>query len=598
MNWVRSNNGGGSLVEVIVAIAILALFLSGATFLIVENTVAVQSMKDRQTANAINQGMVNALYSIRSNDWSSLVNGSYGVSDANGQWELVKSNSTIATGKFRGYVTIADAYRDGNDSLVPAASGTLDRTTKLVDLWVSWADLRGKPQLTQNTTYLVKIKDEVVPEQGLLVFTTGFSGPATYRTFDLQSRTWGPKETVWGPMFGEFFAPFGMYRAQLYSSPARDEKILLFKDRSSKLSGNSVFSAAIFSQGQWVSNQVLVDAWDQDQSDQNLDGTYLANGDFMVVYVDTANAAPKFRIWNGSSWSAAVTMRTLQSRPRHIVVRSRPGTNEVMAVFQSAQKTRIETMYFNGAAYTQSNWTLHSLHATDASTVNPSVDFAWSKTNILIGGMVYSDGKKDKAMDIKIWTANGTGGGSWSSTSNAPAATPDVGPVQIVSHKNEDRFAACYQGLSPTRTILCYTSDFTPAWTVPANNVIATAEYNQKGFDMSLEALDGLQALMAYSDVSAPPDFSKKLDAASLQWDAVGTAINPLIERGAKFRLIPNAENNDVMLLIAQRGINVHSIAWNGATNTFYSIPAGLADTDHGGAGGVNNEQWFDFVWK
>jgi hypothetical protein len=156
-----------------------------------------------------------------------------------------------------------------------------------------------------------------------------------------------------------------------------------------------------------------------------------AHGDFMVVYSDNTTAA-KVRTWNGSTWGAQVAVPAQTSIPTFIVARARPGTNEVMAAFFN-QALDTYTAYFNGGTYSAGNWTLHPQHAGNApATTKQLVDFAWSPNDNLVGALVYTTASNAKAVTVRIWTANASGSGAWSTARATTNQSSNIGSVSVV----------------------------------------------------------------------------------------------------------------------------------------------------------------------
>lgn len=95
---------GFSLIEVIVSVAIFSIF--GVVFLmaIIGSGFDMKNSEDRLVAKYLLLEGQEALHSIRDYDWSNLSAGTYGLSSANGYWEL--SGSSDSYDKFDRTVTL------------------------------------------------------------------------------------------------------------------------------------------------------------------------------------------------------------------------------------------------------------------------------------------------------------------------------------------------------------------------------------------------------------------------------------------------------------------------------------------------------------
>jgi len=332
---------------------------------------------------------------------------------------------------------------------------------------------------------------------------------------------------------------------------------------------------------------------------QNFDGTYLGNGDFMAIFTENSNT-PKMRIWNGSVWGDSVSLRSIGGIPNWIVTKTRPGTNEVMAAFFTQNKDT-NSEYFNGGAYDTSSWTIHSQHSASApANYYHLVDFTWDSDDPTKGTLIYPESATDRSVTAKIWTADGAGSGSWSSAGNS--ANQDTGryvaDMRVVSRPGTNQFLTCDEDNNPSSRIYCFNFDSIPIFNTPANNVIASLSDSgpQRAYDIAFPTLSGSTGLSVYSDRTNIAKL-KKFDAVSNSWDSAATVVGTLSGLLKIVSMHSDPLSNDIMILLADANQNLYTGVWDGATNQLYTTPSWKSFANQAAHGSANAEQWFDFAW-
>jgi len=339
---------------------------------------------------------------------------------------------------------------------------------------------------------------------------------------------------------------------------------------------------------------------------QKFDGTYLANGDFVVIYSDNTNI-PKFKVWNGTSWSTAsgsngASTQNIGGVPGFITVKQRPNTNEFMAVFFD-QSSDTNSQYFwigaNGT-YETADFTLATQHsATAPSSVEKYVDFSWSSNNSLKGAIIYTNSTADKAMNIKIWTANGSGGGSWgTSTDFTPSQQNNIGALEIESVVGTSNFVACNKDTSGPAAMTCMNAN-TSGWIAGSNTTFAATSDTgvQLSYNTGFEQNSPTYGINIFSDNTGIVKY-KLYNISTLSWQANPTSVNAAAVGIIKTtRAIPNPTNGDIMLLASDANMDVFSVLWNGSSHNIYTSPAGKAWTTHGISGSATTYFWYDFAW-
>lgn len=142
---------GFSIFEVILALAIFMVVIAGVVPFYL--SVFDSNLKDGDKLRAdtyLQQGL-EAVRSIRDQDFGNLVNGTYGLSKTSGYWAFNGNNDTWD--KFTRTVVVGDVKRD-DPCNVTSAVGNVDSKSKQVTVTVSWQYKQGNPTQISTTEYL------------------------------------------------------------------------------------------------------------------------------------------------------------------------------------------------------------------------------------------------------------------------------------------------------------------------------------------------------------------------------------------------------------------------------------------------------------
>lgn len=582
----RNSKRGFSLIEAVLAVSLFSLVLLALISAIIYGRESIALSGIRSRALLIAEEGQESLRNLRDEKFANLPDGTYGLATSSNQWIL--SGTSDVTDIFTRQIQI----------------GAVNGHIKIATTTVTWQAKEGRSGQIALTSYLTQWRRE---RGGMLVYAdrVTVNDRISYRLLDPDTLTW---ELVSSTADVDPASTSKAPRAvQIYSSATRTEKVMLSRHYDG---ARQYIYAQVWNGASW-GNVVPLSNWAGTNGTryldvQNFSGTYLASGDFMVVYSDDTTT-PKFRIWNGSTWSlAGISMPNLSANgsgiPNFIVAKARPGTNEVMAAFFD-QSSDANTMHFNGGSYITGSWILHPRHSAVAP-VNTKrlVDFDWSPNNPLVGGLVFSNSNTDVSLNIKIWTAKGFGSGSWTTAVvNTTNQARRLGAVNIIGRPGANEFIACDKDANATPRIICYESNFTPAWSNPANQIIintppGTDTGIQKSYDISFESQTGNTALGVYSDSSAIPKL-KKYDTLGNLWDASPTNLNAIGGILETVRLVPDLNTDDILILLANTNQDLYSVVWNGTNDNLYSTPAGKAFSSHGVSGSSDMDYWYDFAW-
>jgi Tfp pilus assembly protein PilV len=582
---------GFSVVEVMLAAALFVIFSTGAVTLLIQGLGSNRLSAEQTVANQYAAEGLEAARSIRNRDFALLSNtAGTGIAKSAGVWIFSGANNTLD--KYTRIIKIESVNRDGSGNIV-ASGGTTDPKTKKVTSTVNWSYNAGRQNSVVLTAYMSYWREALSPNKnGMLVYGDGgtTSDAIRYRIFDAGTGTWGTANLA--ADVDTTSTNRALQVVKLFSSEAKNEKVMI----SRHYNGTTQYIYAQVWNGTSWGNVALLHSWASTTflDAQNFGGAYLANGDFMAVYSDNSTS-PEFMIWNGSVWSAPVALPTGTGIPMFIVVKNRPDTNEVMAAFYN-QANDTATRYFNGGTYTSGNWAF-VLHSSQAPVnTKRMIDFTWSPNDPLSGALVYSDRNNDKNVNIKIFTANGTGGGTWSGTQNTGSATNgNLGAMEISGRSAVEEYVACDK--DATNRIYCFESSGVPTWVTPTNNLLTTTSQAgiQRSFDMDFEKLAD-EGIAVYSDNTTVPKL-RKYNPTTNAFDAAATSLNTLGGILNTVKLVSLSRTNDVMILLGNANRGLNTVVWNGTANAVYTTPAGKAFTAQGTNGYAAINYWYDFNW-
>lgn len=590
--------------EVVLATALFGIFSFSVVTVVIAGLRSNQVSNEQAIANQYASEGLEAARSIKKQSFSALSDtAATGLIQNGGLWAFSGENNIFD--KYTRVISVTPVYRDAGGSIV-GTGGTLDPNIKKITSTVSWTVSGAKHDSVALTTYLSNF-NEVISDPGrrsaLLVYSTGgtTSDSYVYRTTDPITGKWNTPLSM--PDVDEATTNKALRMVKIYTAPSsspRKEKMILSRhsDGTNQFIYGQVYDS---NTGTFVGTPTLLSTISNNSSlfQQNFDGTYLENGDFMAIYSENSNT-PKFRVWNGSTWGALVAMRSIGGIPNWIVARTRPGTNEVMAAFFT-QNNDTNTEYFNGGIYDTTSWTAHSRHSADApSNYHQLVDFAWSPNDPTKGALVYAESSTDQSITAKIWTADGAGAGSWSTAVNStPHGTGRyLADLRVVGRPGENQFMACDEDFNSNPTIYCFDLDHAPAFSTPGGSVIAgqSDSGRQRAYDISYPSLSSAIGLNVYSDETNIAKL-KKYNADVSAWDGSATVAGTLSGTLKTVTLKRNPLSNDIMVLMADSNKNLFTEVWDGENSQLYAAPSWKSLTDQGAVGSSDEEYWFDFNW-
>lgn len=584
-----------SVIEVMLATVMFAILATGGIATIVHSFSVNRRGEEETQATLMAQEGIEAVRSIKNKGWSNLSAGTTGVATTGNAWGF--DGNPDVNGRFTRTIQIDQVMRNSSGVIVNSG-GTVDPDTMKVTSTVTWAYTTGNNENVQLSTYLTNFRKAIQNGRGgMLVYGDGgtTSDVIRYRILDANG-LWGTVNAI--PDFDTTATNKALRAIRVYASATRNEKIVL--SRHFNGTQESIY-AHIFNGATWTSSQLsswTASAYDTaNQSIRNYDGQYLSNGSFLVTYSDNSTT-PKYRIWNGTAWSpnppsAGNSVANVGGIPSNMTLRIRPGSNEAMlTVFDQSSDTN--TVYFNGTT-----WSSVTEHATNAPTnTKEFAEFAWSTQNPLKGILIFQTASNDRAMNIKLWTANGSGSGTWTGNNiNTSNQGGNLGAMELEGgRRGAEEFLACNK--DENNDIYCFRGNTTPAWASPINNIMTTNTHTgiQRSFDLAFDGLTGTEAIVVYSDNSAVPKL-KKYNAATNTFDSTATNLTSVIGTLTTVKLKSVSDNNDIMIMLGNTNNDFYTIVWDGSNNQVYTTPTGKGFTAQGTNGSNSTELWYGFAW-
>lgn len=573
---------GVLLVEILLAVAIFGMIslIVLSAFIYGRESTAIGG--DNSRAAQVSNTAVEALKNIAQSSYANLNNYNNGTTyylNASGsQWAISSTPTTI------------------NSIFTPSlVFGPGPNNSRQVTVTVSWQINSQRQGQVATTTYLSnwQTSTNASIKTGLLVYANGGTTTSLINYRLLQSD-------------GLWTSPQSLPSVGASNRVARSVKVYSAQSGTNKMVIARFFNGTTqylygfpWNGNAWLTPQLL-DSWNSSSAldSGNFSGTYLANGTFVGTYSDNTNT-PKFHTYTNNVWSNQGSLPAISGyssdSPTSMFVQARPGTNEAMLVLLGEQYQTLSSYYANNA------WSAYTTHATNGtSNGTHNVDFSWSASASTQGALIYTRGSTDRTPTFRIFTANGSGSGTWGTpmtSTNQPSGSIVTSVAIAGQPAGGTGFIGCDKDSLSSPRIYCYTVTATNV-SVPTNNVLAapTAPGGAQTMELGYEDQLGTTGVSAYSDNSTSGKFKRFLSATNT-WDATPLATPVSASPIVKTRMAPEPGLNDVMVLQIDSQNNLYSIMYNGNTHAFYTTPVGYAWTIHNANGPSVSAKWFDFSW-
>lgn len=142
---------GLSILEVILAMAIFVIIVSASAAVVIHSFSANRLGHEETEAALLASEGLEAVRSIKKQDFENLASGTYDVNSSSGVWQL--GPTPTPGGKYNREITVADVYRDELGEIV-ASGGTLDEEIKSITSSVYWQFSPARSNRVAMKTYL------------------------------------------------------------------------------------------------------------------------------------------------------------------------------------------------------------------------------------------------------------------------------------------------------------------------------------------------------------------------------------------------------------------------------------------------------------
>ena len=164
------------LIELLLTIGLAALLIPALFTGFTTSRGGRAQQEQRMQAIAYFRQAQEALRIIQSNDWLNLTNGTFHPAINGNTWELVSGPESISGTDFTREINIADVFRDTNGNIA-SSGGTLDPSTKLIVLSVSWTT--PSPSSVSGQFYLTRHENNVKIDSTIDDFNPGATSSGT-----------------------------------------------------------------------------------------------------------------------------------------------------------------------------------------------------------------------------------------------------------------------------------------------------------------------------------------------------------------------------------------------------------------------------------
>ncbi|MBN2016229.1 hypothetical protein JW766_05370, partial [Candidatus Dojkabacteria bacterium] len=147
-------SGGFSIIEVILAIAVFALFVTSFIGAIIYGEQSSAMAGTRGRAVFLADEAIEAVMSIRDDAWNEIIYSQSAVDTTGSRWNLTGEGSTETIGPYTRVITFSDVCRDGSDNIVDCPGSYTDIHTKKVTVTVTWTGPTLASHTVDRVTYI------------------------------------------------------------------------------------------------------------------------------------------------------------------------------------------------------------------------------------------------------------------------------------------------------------------------------------------------------------------------------------------------------------------------------------------------------------
>jgi type II secretory pathway pseudopilin PulG len=170
LSFLNNTTQGQLLIEILVAIALSSILLPALLTGIVSSRSGKAQQGQRVQAVALMKESTEAVRSIREREWDNFAtNGTYHPSVTGSEWTLTSGTDSVSG--FTRSIVISDVHRDTNGVIVASPSGTLDPSTKKIDIAIAWTTPHSSS--VNSTIYITRFSNTTFTHTTQADFTAG-----------------------------------------------------------------------------------------------------------------------------------------------------------------------------------------------------------------------------------------------------------------------------------------------------------------------------------------------------------------------------------------------------------------------------------------
>jgi chitodextrinase len=298
------------------------------------------------------------------------------------------------------------------------------------------------------------------------------------------------------------------------ANPTRDERLLAVVDDQRRL------TVHVWNGQTWANAQAAASSTGLARPSQTVDVAFeQQSGRGVVVYATTESTTLRYRLWDGTSWSAEALVEDLVNgqqttgRPLWVRLEARPTTNDLVLVYGD-QNNAIAASVWRG---NRSQWEDTVLLTNAAASHDaPIFDVAFERATGQ-AMVVWATGV-ETTPHFRIWSRQLNDAGGWQSEATAPSIGVTTGqPIRALRMVGDASNAA-----SPTNRIVLAASSGTAApvlealvwngtqWSggVPPLAASLRAQDGGRGFDLASQGGNG-NVLAVYATTANPNGVSR-----------------------------------------------------------------------------------------
>lgn len=427
-NFYRKQ-AGFSVIEIVLAVSIFMILSTGTIAVILQGLDSNRLGEEQTVANQYASEGIEAVRSIKNQAYTNLtaVNPTpRAVNPIGGVWTFGADGTSNQFGPNNKYIRTVKVDPVSRDGVPPlgniVVSGTNDPDTKKITSTVSWNFTPSRVNSVALSSYLSDWKKPIVGGGPIIMVYSETTSTPFYRT-------WGGSS--WSTESSAQVVGGNINYIVLKSSRTRNEAVLGTMD------SNGNIYAQVWNGTSWSTPTLMANVGSALALFRSFDIDYEKSGDrAMFVYLPNATSAdPAYRIWDGASWSSAITVTAPPTTGviRWIDITQNPiSTSNEIAMIMLDANTDVYGIAWDGSTWgtmgTGVVW-----DATAAIATEKVIDVAYEQTSgramFVWGDSVATD------QYYRIWNGSGLAAAT---LLDIPAAGGVANWIELVSRPSSD----------------------------------------------------------------------------------------------------------------------------------------------------------------